>query len=338
MTSQQKDNNTLLQEIGNHLTGYAIPTPQPIIGAETIQLIVMREILDYTVLRTEETRELNTVVTPTSVTKGEDMIRVAFLASKQKAAESRELERMLRSAVNTANSQIQNNDQKLKIKECFLKDNLCLNCPRCGLYGATSTESGKGNAPNIKHRIEYSTAFSLLSFGDVESSVTFNGIDDALQTTGSPKKGFALGTRYAVLPAKLFPSVITLRGVTKEEFVLVIKTLLATKSYGAETRVGGDVRNHILGIALGWEEVITALELTLELFDVKDSQITEFAVKTILDKYKGYAGNKDRVNILEATKVNSLVSNAQDVILDKVFIETIYKHIADYRSIQTSRG
>ena len=333
MTSQQKDNNTLLQEIGNHLTGYAIPTPQPIIGAETIQLIVMREILDYTVLRTEETRELNTVVTPTSVTKGEDMIRVAFLASKQKAAESRELERMLRSAVNTANSQIQNNDQKLKIKECFLKDNLCLNCPRCGLYGATSTESGKGNAPNIKHRIEYSTAFSLLSFGDVEASMTFNAIADDKQITGQ-----ALGTRYAVLPAKLFPSVITLRGVTKEEFVLVIKTLLATKSYGAETRVGGDVRNHILGIALGWEEVITALELTLELFDVKDSQITEFAVKTILDKYKGYAGNKDKVKILEATTVNSLVSNAQDVILDKVFIETIYKHIADYRSIQTSRG
>src|SRR3989338_5957133 len=229
MTSQQKDNNTLLQEIGNHLTGYAIPTPQPIIGAETIQLIVMREILDYTVLRTEETRELNTVVTPTSVAKGDDLIRVAFLASKQKAAESRELERMLRSAVKSTNLKEviikrDGEDVNIAIEECFLKDNLCLNCPRCGLYGATSTESGKGNAPNIKHRIEYSTAFSLLSFGDVESSVTFNGIDDALQTTGSPKKGFALGTRYAVLPAKLFPSVITIRGVTKEEFVLVIKT------------------------------------------------------------------------------------------------------------------
>lgn len=331
MTTQSKSNTDFLQEIGNHLNGYIIPQPKPIIGAETVQLIVMREILDYTVFRTEETRELNTVVTPTSVTNSADLTRVAFLASKQKAAESRELERMLRSAVNAANSQIQVDNQKLKTEECFLKDKLCLKCPRCGLYGATSIESGKGNAPNIKHRIEYSTAFSLLSFGDVEASVTFNAIADDKQTTGQ-----ALGTRYAVLPAKLFPSIITLRGVTKEEFVLVIKTLLATKSYGAETRVGGDVRNHILGIALGWEEIITALELTLELFDVKDSPITNSAVITILEKYRGYAGNKDRVSILAENTVNSLVSNAQDVVLEKVFLETTYRHIADYRIKQTS--
>src|SRR3990167_302420 len=292
MTTQPKTNEDLLKEIETHLKGYIVPTPKPIIGAETIQLIVIREILDYTVLRTEETRELSTVVTPTSVTDHKDLIRVAFLASKQKAVESRELERMLRSAVGKVNSQIAVEEQKLIKEECYLKDNLCLNCPRCGLYGATSTESGKGNTPNIKHRIEYSTAFSLLSFGEVESSVTFNGINDALQTTGSPGKGFALGTRYAVLPAKLFPSVITLKGVTKEEFVLVVKTLLATKGYGAETRIGGDVRNHILGIAVGWEEVITALELTLELYAVKDSPITQSSVSPILEKYKGYALSK----------------------------------------------
>lgn len=331
MTTQPKGNDVLLQEIRNHLNGYVVPAPQPIIGAETIQLIVMREILDYTVLRTEETRELNTVVTPASVSKADDLIRVAFLASKQKAAESRELERMLRSAVNAANSQIQDDNQKLKTKECFLKDNLCLSCPRCGLYGATSTESGKGNAPNIKHRIEYSTAFSLLSFGDVEASVTFNAIADDKQITGQ-----ALGTRYAVLPAKLFPSVITLRGATREEFVLAIKTLLATKGYGAETRVGGDVRNHILGITLGWEEVITSLELTLELFDKKDNQISGSVINEILGKYKEYAGNKDRANILEETIVDSLVSNAQDIVLDKAFLETTYGHIVNYRAKQTS--
>lgn len=331
MTTQPKTNEDLLTKIETHLKGYIVPTPKPIIGAETIQLIVIREILDYTVLRTEETRELNTVVTPTSVTDHNDLIRVAFLASKQKAVESRELERMLRSAVGKVNSQIAVEEQKLKKEECYLKDKLCLNCPRCGLYGATSTESGKGNTPNIKHRIEYSTAFSLLSFGEVESSNTFNAIADDKQITGQ-----ALGTRYAVLPAKLFPSVITLKGVTKEEFVLVVKTLLATKGYGAETRIGGDVRNHILGITVGWEEVITALELTLELYAVKDSPITPLSVSPILEKYKGYAGNKNEVKILPVTDVDSLVSNAQEVDLDKAFLETVYNHIVTYRTIQAS--
>lgn len=331
MTTQPKTNEDLLKKIETHLKGYIVPTPKPIIGAETIQLIVIREILDYTVLRTEETRELNTVVTPTSVTDHNDLIRVAFLASKQKAVESRELERMLRSAVGKVNSQIAVEEQKLIKEECYLKDKLCLNCPRCGLYGATSTESGKGNTPNIKHRIEYSTAFSLLSFGEVESSNTFNAIADDKQITGQ-----ALGTRYAVLPAKLFPSVITLKGVTKEEFVLVVKTLLATKGYGAETRIGGDVRNHIMGIAVGWEEVITALELTLELYAVKDSPITHLSVSPILEKYKGYAGNKNEVQILSGSNVDSLIFNAQEVDLDKAFLETVYNHIVTYRTIQAS--
>lgn len=330
MTAQPKTNDDLMKEIETHLKDYVVPEPKPIIGAETIQLIVMREILDYTVLRTEETRELNTVVTPTSVTKHDDLTRVAFLASKQKAAESRELEKMLRSAVNAVDSQRGYDEGNPKPAECFLKDNLCLSCPRCGLFGGTSTESGKGNTPNIKHRIEYSTAFSLLSFGEVESSFTFNAIADDKQITGR-----ALGTRYTVLPAKLFPSVITLRGVTKEEFVLVVKTLLATKSYGAETRIGGDVRNHILGIACGWEEAITALELTLELYDIK-GDITTDTVTPILTKYKEYAGNKNKVLVLENATVEDLIDTASSIDLDKDFLKTTYGHIAKYREIQTS--
>ena len=41
------------------LKDYLLPKPKPLIGAETIQLLLFREVLDYTVLRTEETRELN---------------------------------------------------------------------------------------------------------------------------------------------------------------------------------------------------------------------------------------------------------------------------------------
>ena len=63
---------------------------------------------------------------------------------------------------------------------------------------------------------------------------------------------------------------MTLRSVTERELVLAIKMILACKSYGAESRIGGDVRNTIFGIVAGWEEVITPLEFTLELYDRKD--------------------------------------------------------------------
>ncbi|MGD9157637.1 MAG: type I-D CRISPR-associated protein Cas7/Csc2, partial [Desulfobacteraceae bacterium] len=157
---------------------------------------------------------------------------MAFLATKQKAAESRELEHLLRTA---------GKDAGLDISECYLKDKLCMRCPRCGLYGATSTESGQEARANIKHRIEYSTAFSLLPFEEIAESKTFNAISDKDITTGQ-----ALGARHAVVPATLFPSVITLKSVTKNELILAVKTLLSCKSYGAESRIGGDVRNTIV--------------------------------------------------------------------------------------------
>ncbi|MGD9157636.1 MAG: hypothetical protein PVG39_04460 [Desulfobacteraceae bacterium] len=51
------------------IQNYLVDHPRPLIGAETIQLLIIREILDYTVLRTEEDRQLNAVVTPLSIAK-----------------------------------------------------------------------------------------------------------------------------------------------------------------------------------------------------------------------------------------------------------------------------
>lgn len=322
------------------LEPYLVARPQPIIGAETVQLILMREILDYTVLRTEETRELNTVHTPFSVTKANEPVRrVAFLATKQKAAESRELEYLLRTATAKAGLKyvrrngnllltdaVQNGDQEV---DCYLKDNLCMQCPRCGLYGGTSTVAGQQERANIKHRIEYSTAFSLLPFDDIGTALTFNAINDRNQTTGQ-----ALGQRFAVQPATLFPSVVTLKSVTQRELILAVKTLLACKSYGAESRIGGDVRNTIWGVVAGWEEVITSLELTLELADQLDA-LDGSLIKTMIEtKYKPMAGNPQRIVVLEPTEVETLVKACAETKLDKSFLEAAYKDITDYRAAQ----
>jgi len=301
------------------LKPFTVENPQPIIGAKTIQILLMREILDYTVLRTEETRELNTVVTPLSVNDDKATMRVAFLATKQKAAESRQLEQMLRTA--TAETDVNST-------ECYLKDNLCLECPRCALFGATSVESGRANRANIKHRIEYSTAFSLLPFEDIESATTFNAINDRNQTTGQ-----ALGTRYAVIPATVFPSIISLKSVTITEFILTIKTLLACKSYGAESRIGGDVRNSIFGIIGGWEEVITPLELSLEVYDQRDN-LNGDTFKAIAEKYKPLAGNSYRVAIFEPDQVDEIVDIASKTQLDKAFLEKAYADVKAYVDVQ----
>lgn len=302
------------------LKPFTVEKPEPLIGAKTIQLILMREVLDYTVLRTEETRELNTVATPLSLKdNAKTIVRVAFLATKQKAAESRQLEQILRTATDEA---------KMSVADCYLKDGLCLECPRCGLFGATSVESGKGDRANIKHRLEYSTAFSLLPFEDIESSTTFNGINDVSQTTGQ-----ALGSRYAVVPATVFPSIVTLRSVTMTELILAIKTLLACKSYGAESRIGGDMRNSVFGIVGGWEEVITPLEFTLELYDQR-ANINGDAVQKIVEKYKPLSGNPEKVKILTPAEVDEVVKEVADTPLTKKFLEAAYADVTQYREAQ----
>lgn len=301
---------------------YLVDKPQPIIGAKTIQIILLREILDYIVLRTEDTRELNTAATPLSIKDTTNTRRVAFLGTKQKAVESRFMEQMLRTSREAA---------ELGSYNCYLKDNLCLACPRCGLFGATNTESGGEKIGNIKHRIEYSTAFSLMPFDDIETATTFNALNDATQTTGQ-----ALGTRYAVAPASLFPSIVTLKSVTKKELILTIKTLLGAKSYGAESRIGGDVRNTIMGFAAGWEEILTPLELTLELYDQKESISSEI-ITGILNQYKNLAGNPDRVVVFNPEETQGLIKACADVPLDKVFIESAFEDIENYRKSQAGK-
>ncbi|MFZ5631597.1 MAG: type I-D CRISPR-associated protein Cas7/Csc2 [Bacillota bacterium] len=300
---------------------YILEKPHPLIGARTIQLILMREVLDYTVLRTEEDRQLNTVFTPLSVSNDEPTRRVAFLATKQKAAESRQLEQILRTAAEEA---------RIPVAECYLKDNLCMKCPRCGLFGATSTESGQSERANIKHRIEYSTAFSLLPYENIATVTTFNAINDKNITTGQ-----ALGSRFAVVPATLFPSVITLKSVTWNELVLVVKTLLACKSYGAETRIGGDIRNTIIGIIAGWEEVITSLELTIELYDRQDNLTPAEVVDFIKKNYVPRTGNPGKVLVLNPDETDEIIETCVNITMDKTFLEKAYKDIEEYRAIQT---
>jgi CRISPR type I-D-associated protein Csc2 len=306
-----------IEKIKESLRDGLVERPEALIGAKTIQLVLFRQALDFTVLRTEESREINHATTPRSASDGQSMRRVAFLGSKQKAAESRRLQALLSSANEAAGR---------SAIECYLKDNLCGRCPRCGLFGAVSTVAGS-NEPNLKHRIEYGTAYSLRPYEDVCEALTFNAVDEKTQKTGQ-----AFQSRPVVVPLTLFPSIVTLRSVTATEVALALKTILATTSYGAESRTGGDMRNLLAGLVVGWEEIVTPLELALELSS--GAEATVAAVKGVLDQYKERAALKAKVRVLTEGELDDLGQAVQDVELDKSFLDSAYGDVDHLRAQQ----
>ncbi|MGQ4911855.1 MAG: type I-D CRISPR-associated protein Cas7/Csc2 [Candidatus Thorarchaeota archaeon] len=283
---------------------YLVDEISPLLDSKVVQILVLRQTHDYTVLRTEESRELNTVVVPEDINSSTPSVKVAFLASKQKAVESRMFARLLRN---------------IKDSNCYLKDALCMKCPRCVLFGAVNVRGGREY--NLKHRIEYSTAYSIERYEDLLETMTFNAVDSVNQSTGQ-----ALGLTHNVKPLANFPSVVTLNSATWQEVALYIKTLLASKSYGAETRVKGDVRNTILGIVAGLEEVITPLEYSLEMAADFGGDL-EKTTHDILERYKNLCGSRANVTVLTVEETKALVEQVQDLPLDKSFVDSMYKQV-----------
>ncbi|NWF94510.1 MAG: type I-D CRISPR-associated protein Cas7/Csc2 [Candidatus Thorarchaeota archaeon] len=288
------------------LEPYLAEEISPLLDAKVVQVLLLRQTHDYTIFRTEESRELNTVVVPESIVSTKPVVKVAFLASKQKAPESRMFTRLLRTVD--------------KNNECHLKDELCMKCPRCALFGAVSV---KGREYNIKHRIEYSTAYSIEAYEDLLESITFNAVDEASQLTGQ-----ALNLSHNVRPLANFPSVVTLNSATWYELAMYLKTLLATKSYGAETRTKGDMRNVVLGIVAGYEEVITSLEYCLELSAVWEKETDlESVTERVLRKYAQLSASRGNLVVLTADETKKLLAEVQDVPLDADFVGAMQKHV-----------
>jgi len=307
------------------LMPYLEDTPQLLRTPKTVQILILRQTHDYTIFRTEETREINVVVTPRSMKDPTPTVKVAFLASKQKAPENRMFASLIKHFYHTYLS----DDLEPVLLDCELKDRLCRKCPRCVLFGAVSTETG-GERWNLKHRIEYSTAYSLQPYERVYELQTFNAIEESTQSTGQ-----ALGVTESIVPIVDFPSVVSLAAVTKEELLMYLKTLLATKAYGAETRTKGDVVNYIVGICAGLEEIITSLEFSLELVDRLPSgnqtSITEITAE-IIKEYARNAAFRNYVVVLEPTEVEQLVEYVQNLAIDKTLIKKLYDDARSFSS------
>lgn len=299
----------------------------------TIQILLVRQTHDFAIFRTEESRELNTAVTPRNVHDSAQFTRIAFLASKQKAPETRLYSALVKEYFNRFEIATRLEKERLSVSKqmieaieaCELKDRLCRSCPRCVLFGAVTTEKGQGARWNIKHRIEYSTAFSLEPYQLVSEHLTFNAITESTQSTEQ-----ALGVSEQVSPAVNFPCIITINSPTKEEFIMVVKMLLASKSYGAEGRLKGDVVNYVTGIVGGLEEIITPLEYCLELAaDTSEVSITEKTYR-ILREYSELAAFREAVVLPVANDTQALIDYIQRMPVDKEMTFRLYRNSIDF--------
>lgn len=90
----------------------------------------------------------------------------------------------------------------------------------------------------------------------------------------------------------------------------------------------------MFAIAAGWEEIITPLELTLELYDKKD-QLTPESLRDVLkDKYKPMAGNPGKIVLLDPTEVDALVKECTETELNLGFLNAAYSAVTAYRAAQ----
>jgi CRISPR type I-D-associated protein Csc2 len=214
-----------------------------------------------------------------------------------------------------------------ELQNCELKDELCRKCPRCVLFGSMITESSSSKPKrkrwSIKHRIEYSSAFSLEAYDSISERITFNALVDSTQSTGR-----ALGTVENIIPLANFPTVITLSSITEEEFIFLLKVLLASKSYGAEGRLKGDCENYIVGICAGLEEIITSLEYNLELAAMSDDNLSNIVNVTeqILNDYLKKSAFKTNNLVLASNDLQSLVDSVSTYEPNKEFVQALYNN------------
>jgi CRISPR type I-D-associated protein Csc2 len=291
----------------------------------TVQILMIRQTHDFTVLRTEETRELNIAVTPNSISDPKQKARVVFLASKQKAPESREFASLVKEYYHQHNL---STEGKEAILDCELKDKLCRACPRCTLFGAVVTDEKSKiwkERWNIKHRIEYSSAFSIEAYDLISENITFNAVTESTQLTEQ-----ALGSTENVAPLANFPSIISLNSPTWEELVLVIKNLLRCKSYGAEGRTKGDTVNYIMSLIFANEEVITPLEYMLELSESERSNDILKTTFMIAEKYGNMAACEETLKVLSPGELEDFVDYVQKMSLTKEFVSKAFRDSLEF--------
>jgi CRISPR type I-D-associated protein Csc2 len=139
--------------------------------------------------------------------------------------------------------------------ECSLKNNLCMTCPSCLLFGGTGETSTANVKYNLLSRVLGETFVSFKNAVDV-SSYTANAVDELDLTTGQ-----ALMTIVKVPTETVFTGVVTLRDPTPDLTSILIHNLQRLTRIGASTREWGRCSTEVLGYRLGDREDLSSRDL-----------------------------------------------------------------------------
>ncbi|VVB93751.1 Uncharacterised protein [uncultured archaeon] len=138
---------------------------------------------------------------------------------------------------------------------CSLKDNLCMECPSCFIFGGTG-ETSTANVPyNILSRLMGETFISINPVGEIQP-YTQNAVDEKTLSTGQ-----ALMSILKVPAETVFIGVLTLKDPSKEMASIVVNNLPRLTRIGARSVEWGRIETTILGYKLSDREDLSAYNL-----------------------------------------------------------------------------
>ncbi len=141
------------------------------------------------------------------------------------------------------------------LPDCSLKDNLCMSCPSCFIFGGTGETSQADVSYNLLSRVLGETLISLQEVKDM-FTYTANAVDEIDYTTGQ-----ALMTTIAVPPETEFLGIVTIKDPTPEIASIIVDNLKRLKRIGASNREWGRCEVEIIGYRLSDREDISVYEL-----------------------------------------------------------------------------
>lgn len=139
--------------------------------------------------------------------------------------------------------------------DCALKDDLCLNCPSCLLFGGTGETSSSKVQYNILSRVLGETFISINTVDSV-LNYTQNAVSEKDLTTGQ-----ALMTVLTVPKETIFKGTVTIKDPTPEMASIIVDNLRRLTRIGARSVEWGRVETSIIGGKLSDREDISVYNL-----------------------------------------------------------------------------
>jgi len=176
--------------------------------------------------------------------------------------------------------------------KCHLKDDLCMKCPSCFLFGGTGETSSANASYNILARVLGETFISMDEVGEIQP-YTANAVDEKTLTTGQ-----ALMSIVTVPAETKFIGVVTLRDPTPQTASIIVDNLNRLSRLGARSVEWGRVKTEVLGYRISDREALSAYDLVTKENDEIKQGMKEVGSLNLPDVKQSYTDLNTKVNAL----------------------------------------